>query len=299
MFHGKLAQTYTEYSYVQNDVVKTLMRYPFDGLLLYVVNGSHTGRNVGIFTEPGIYQMVINTAIYLLLFCKTNFSLKKKRNSLIVLIATIVSIQSATGFLGLILILLAYSFNRRRAIEEENGESLRRYVVWIIGLGVLAVLVEYILRGSESFVYRLLIQKIMESFGVTNIAVTSGGARLGMISTCLKLILTKPWGIGFDGTQAAIQMETSRFAGAAIMEYGAALGLIPFVGTFYWFFSPVLRNRRLNRIEKILIVGLFLNTLFAQSSPFYPALLMLPMYFYATRLSTVENENYMRETESI
>lgn len=298
MVHGKLAQTYTEYSYFQNDVTKTLVQYPFDGLIFYVVNGSHTGRNVGIYTEPGIYQMVINTAIYLLLFCENNFSWRKKRNSLIILIATIVSIQSATGFLGLILILLAYSFNRRRELEEENGKSLRRYVAWIIGLGVLAVLAEYMLRGSESFIYRLLILKIMESFGVTNIAVTSGGARLGMILTCLKIMLTRPWGIGFDGTQAAIQMEVSRFAGAAIMEYGAALGVIPFVGTFYWFYSPVLRNRRINRIEKILIIGLFLNTLFAQSSPFYPTLIMLPMYFYATRLNTVETENFMRETKS-
>lgn len=299
LLHGKLAQSYTEFSYFQNDVIKTLVQYPFDGLLLYVVNGSHTGRNVGIYTEPGIYQMVINTAIYLLLFGKNKFSRKKKRNSLIILIVTLISIQSATGFIGGILVLLVYSFNHSRKFKEKNDKSIRRYVVWIIGFGVFFVLAEYIIRGSKSFIYRLLLHKIFESFGVTTVALTSGGARLGMILTCLKLMVTQPWGIGFDGTQAVIQMDTSRFAGAAIMEYGAALGLIPFIVTFYWFFSPVLRNTRINQIEKLLIIVVFLNTLLAQSAPFYPVLIMLPMLFYATSRNYIKNENFMKERRSV
>ncbi|WP_462410347.1 hypothetical protein [Neobacillus sp. Marseille-QA0830] len=41
-----------------------LYHYHAHGLFLFVLNENHLTRNCGIFTEPGIYQMILNSAIF-------------------------------------------------------------------------------------------------------------------------------------------------------------------------------------------------------------------------------------------
>lgn len=68
LIHGELAQSYEVYSYFESAITTSLAHYPFDGMFIYVVNGMNEIRNVGLYTEPGVFQMVINTAIFFLLF---------------------------------------------------------------------------------------------------------------------------------------------------------------------------------------------------------------------------------------
>lgn len=74
--------------------------YKLHGMFLY----SHRTvdmRNVSIFTEPGIYQMVLNTAIFVLLFLRdklVSFSDKKVGRALMILSCALLSTQSTTGY---------------------------------------------------------------------------------------------------------------------------------------------------------------------------------------------------------
>lgn len=66
-------------------------------------------RNVSIFTEPGIYQMVLNTAIFVLLFLRdklVSFSDKEVGRALVVLTLALLSTQSTTGYISICFIIL-------------------------------------------------------------------------------------------------------------------------------------------------------------------------------------------------
>lgn len=270
-FHGNLGQTYTDYSYFQNYITQSVSHYQYNGLLLYVYNGSHPTRNCGIFTEPGVYQMVINSALYLILFKGNKIESKRKIRYCTILILTILTIQSVTGFIGALLVLFFYSIDKRN-----DDRKVRNYIMYAFTLLVIIMLVDLSMNSTNSIVYTLFVKKIVEigGFGATD-AVSSGGARTGMIATCFKLMLCNPLGIGYDGTQAYVSMAQTKFAGAAIMEFGAAMGVIPFLWLIIFYSKPILESALIKNIVKLLVILLIFNSLLAQSSVFYPTLLML------------------------
>ena len=61
------------------------------------------------------------------------------------------------------------------------------------------------------------------------------------------------------------------------LKIGAILGVVPFVGTLYWIISP-LKYRRKSFIQNFIVVFLYMNSSLAQSSAFYPTLIMVPVY---------------------
>lgn len=97
--------------------------YKLHGMFLY----SHRTvdmRNVSIFTEPGIYQMVLNTAIFVLLFLRdklVSFSDKKVGRALMILSCALLSTQSTTGYISLCFIVLFYMFFEKKRTQNEIG----------------------------------------------------------------------------------------------------------------------------------------------------------------------------------
>ena len=97
--------------------------YKLHGMFLY----SHRTvdmRNVSIFTEPGIYQMVLNTAIFVLLFLRdklVSFSDKKVGRALMILSCALLSTQSTTGYISLCFIVLFYMLFEKKRTQNETG----------------------------------------------------------------------------------------------------------------------------------------------------------------------------------
>ena len=51
----------------------------FKGVLFYVYRAFEPFRNNGIFTEPGVYQIVLSAAIFVLLFNGKSLDISKKK----------------------------------------------------------------------------------------------------------------------------------------------------------------------------------------------------------------------------
>lgn len=284
LIHGELLQKYETFSYFQWEVTSSFEHYKYDGLLLYVVNGMNVNRNVGLYTEPGVYQMVINSAIFLLLFEMKQFPYKKRKIYLMIYIVALITTQSTTGYIACVAIILTYFWVHDRRIVNQNIKVLILRLVFC--LGVLCI-IDVVFRRENSILYNIVIGKIT---GATNelgteivVATSSGGARLGTSFLAIKTILLEPFGVGYSRMSEILDTATTGFVGAEFLVMGAALGVIPFIGIMCWMFMPILQSVKLNSKIKILLVFLILNTLIAQSAVFYPALILIPIYYYTTR----------------
>lgn len=241
----------------------------------YVLHTAHLSRNCGIYTEPGIYQMVLNSALYILLFLEDYLSIDKKKKSkyFIILVIALLTTQSTTGYLGIAMIILFYLINRTK-----NNSKIKNRIIVIVCVGIVVVACNYKLSGNQSFIYTSLIGKLTNTSGSLSLNATSGNARIGTILICLATMLEHPLGVGYNQIDALIDTESTGYLAAEIFRAGAACGVLTFVLMLAWIFYPVL-NSNLNRKTKVLYILLYLNTALAQSSEFYPALIIIPIYF--------------------
>ena len=82
------------------------------------------GRNAGMFNEPGSHQIFLNFALLFLLCADDNFDMKpsRYRASIILLIITIFTTLSTTGFICLGVVLLTVSLKKR---ENDRNTKLK------------------------------------------------------------------------------------------------------------------------------------------------------------------------------
>ena len=71
----------------------------YGGFLYLFQFHHHIDRNNSIFFEPGAYQAFINAGLFLLFFVDMKFSLKRQRIYILILLATLLTTSSTTGFL--------------------------------------------------------------------------------------------------------------------------------------------------------------------------------------------------------
>lgn len=244
------------------------------GLFVYSFNEWHPTRNVGIFSEPGVYQMALNSSLFVLLFMEEYVGLpqKKQNKMFIVFLLALITCQSTTGYIGLIVILLAY-------LLKNDKFQRRKYQILGLGLaGLLLIFMDYSIRGAESFLNRAFLEKLFTAGSNTlDLEASTGQYRMGTIMICLGLMLTKPFGIGYDAVTSALVLGGEGLVAAQIMCTGAALGVVTFIGILVWIFAPVIKANQ-SWIFKALYLFLYFNTALAQSNEFYGALIMIPLF---------------------
>lgn len=244
------------------------------GLFLYSYNEWHPTRNVGIFSEPGVYQMALNSSLFVLLFMEEHVGLPqtKQNKMFIVFLLALITCQSTTGYIGLIVILLAY-------LLKNDKFQRRKYQILGLGLiGLLLLLADYSIRGTESFLNKAFLEKLFSAGTNTlDLEASTGQYRMGTIMICLGLMFTKPLGIGYDAVSSAMIMGGEGLVAAQVMCTGAALGIVTFIGILIWLFAPVIKSNY-GLIFKVLYVFLYFNTALAQSNEFYGALIFIPLF---------------------
>ena len=145
--------TYRVYS---DSVNYNEFNYVLRGLFLYTFREVDRMKNSGIFTEPGVYQMVLNLGIFIILFLNKYLYCKKTKYMLGVLILTLCTTQSTTGFIGLLLIVVFYLFS-----STNKKKIFSKTKVIILGLClILALLVDYQIRGTRSILQIAIIDKL-------------------------------------------------------------------------------------------------------------------------------------------
>lgn len=260
--------------------------YKASGLFLYVMREVDK-RNTGIYTEPGVYQMVLNSALFILLMLDKhikNISIKQRKKYFVILVATILTTQSTTGYIGVCLILFFYLFGEKEVIKRN---------VFMAALSVVLVLVlDYYFRADESLVNVAILDKLINDSNQISISANGSGlARWGTIVTSIQSIIGNPLGVGYDKFAVMLNVEETGYVAAAILSFGAVWGLIPLVFVLWWNFYPIMKFE-ISKKSKFLFVLLYLNTCLAQSSIFYPSLIAIPLCLFLDRKATLLNKDF-------
>lgn len=244
------------------------------GVLLYSFLEIHPTRNCGIYTEPGVYQIVLNSALFILLFWKDklNFNSEKEYNrALLIIFMTLVSCQSTTGYISMLIIIAAFMLQNR----SKTQSGTKRKIIWLIILAVIVLLVEYSFNGTNSVLHQQIIQKL---FGGSNsfsldLSQGSGQYRFGTILYCLEMIFRYPLGVGYDVFNAG--QETAMVA-ASLLSFACVYGVITWAAVLIWILAPVVSKEK--AIVTIAFILMFVNTTLGQTLLIYPAHIMIPIY---------------------
>lgn len=269
--------TYKIYSSSINYVERN---YKASGLFFYTLR-EFDNRNTGIFTEPGVYQMVLNSALFVLLMLDKklkNITVPMKRCYLFILIIALLTTQSTTGYIGGFLIILFYVLN-----SSKDHKTEKRVIFIAVVLVGLVLLCDYHFRGEESLIFVTLLKKLVTDSNMISISAdASGVARWGTILISFQSMMKNPFGVGYDKFGYLLNTDKTGYVAAAILSFGAIWGVIPLIFVMWWVFYPVFKSQLLWQ-EKILYVLLYLNTTLAQSNVFYPTLIVIPIYLYANK----------------
>ena len=248
----------------------SVMGNKLHGMFLYVTGD--LDRNRGLFTEQGVYQIVLNTAIFICAFFRNKLFVTDKyfKQAVFIIVIAILTCQSTTGYIGLFSILLFLSF-------KNDLKRTRNRVRVIIVLVIFIGLIEYGINGENGLIGSKILGKLIDlDWSGKHETASTGYWRILLWYTCVEVISQHPFGIGFDRFNAII--EGAGGAGMSLMQFIAAMGLIPGLIVVFWYFYPLKKDRRISLPCSCSYIFLYLNTMLAQTSPFYPALIMMPIY---------------------
>lgn len=260
----------------------------FKGVLFYVYRAFEPFRNNGIFTEPGVYQIVLSAAIFVLLFNgkSLDISKKKKVKYLIILCITMITTTSTTGYISLVALILLGAM-QRKTVFPENRIARRILIV-----GVFIILIDYCVQGTDSFISVYLFDKLnsltLDGSQITGQSMwtSSGNARMAVYYQMIKVITSKPLGCGFTNFYNLLNvLYGGNAAGARLLIYFAAMGVIPMLLILFPIFNIMWKNKT-SVYQFIAYIFIFINTGIAQSKGIYAALAILPLIAVAEKMKS-------------
>lgn len=263
------------------------------GFILYTICKSNQ-RNYGIFYEPGVYQTVLSSAIFLLLFDKTLFATKKKKILyVLILIIAMLTTGSTTGYISLTILLAFY-------VLSTNGSKKRKLFMMLIIIATV-IIIEYLINRETSLLYIVVLRKFLEiQFGEGYYSYgTSGGARVFVIDIALQVLEKAPLtGIGskayysnyLDGT-----VWEDSGTGNIFCITIAKRGIVFTTLVISYFIYKAFKNRS-SVYSFCAFVLVFFNTIFAQSQLVYGVLAFVSFVhckpYYRTKRLNVSTFKY-------
>lgn len=246
--------------------------YTTKGTLLFSVREGEI-RNIGIFTEPGVYQGVLNGTLFYLLFLrsKLQIGLREVTVSCVLIFAALLTCGSTTGYVTFLVLLTCFMLS----IEVDGGRSIKSRLVLLAVALLGVVIIDYILRGADSFLSANVIDKIfIGSSGSADLSEGNSGARLKSVIACCELLSRHPLGVGFDMVQA---YKPADAVGAGLFVYTAALGLPFFAATIWWLLAPF-SSGKLGMPAIIAFIVMFAYFTFSQVLIISPVIVSIPIY---------------------
>lgn len=237
----------------------------------------HPKRNVGIMTEPGLYQIILNSALYLLLFGNKEINIIHRRLIYtIIIIVTVITTQSTTGYFGLVIIILGYFFKNNHNYTEKKTKDRIYIIFFIIFICVITVL---FFRNS-SFIKTAVVDKIInQKTGELDFTVSTGKSRIVSMMTDLKVFQLYPLGCGYTIYNNIWKGMTVEHIGDLSSSAGITYTLAVF-GILFWgclwgiYFFYGWKNKA-NKISFFVLIAMIINTSFSQPLLYYPSLLCL------------------------
>ena len=246
----------------------------FKGILPLHVAGLHgdkVGRNLGVFYEPGLYQIPLNTALYFILFFqdKMLMSIKKQNKYFILILLALITTKSTTGYIAFAAIYVCYMLTTTRSKKQKG-------FIILASLAVI-ILIDSLLNGENSILYNVVIGKLFDENGFNLAASGSGFYRVRTIEYVMEVIRKYPLGAGYDIYNAFILSQKqylNELVGVECLKAFAYYGTPQMILTYVYLAKTAWKRKR-NIIQWILVVFLYINTTMAQSEIFYPSLIIL------------------------
>ena len=115
-------------------------------------------RNNGIYTEPGLFQMIINGALFFLLIYSERVYLsdKAKRSLMILLIITCLTTGSTTGYIGLIIIFISVILISGNKINRR----VKFFSIGVLTIALIGLLINFTYLGDQSILSMFFVEKI-------------------------------------------------------------------------------------------------------------------------------------------
>ncbi len=216
------------------------------GMLLYTFRYATWAmgdtRNVGIFTEPGVYQIALNAAVFFLLFARERLHLTNKQiyTYLAVLVVTLLTTQSTTGFLCLGIIVVGY-------LLTSGNTRLRRTILIVLALGAGFLAVNYFIAREDSILQSVIIDKLFSAEGDLDLNESTGYWRMNGIKAGWQIFLENPLGAG-DNYMIYFRniMGEETASGAGIFYTLGIAGIITFL--IYCYFHVYEAFKRIRRL---------------------------------------------------
>lgn len=256
-----------------DSINKNVSYYQADGLFLYVDRGFDPTRNVGIFREPAVFQILLNSMIFVLLFLRPSELTDKSCKRLIILfVAAIVTTGSATGYATTLLIIFAYFTSVKR-----SGERVSIIIPVLLGIFCVGMLLVSFL-GSSQWIAGSVLGRFIDGGHLSLDA--SGEARVGAANAALSLIPKHPFGCGYDIYSQSISTGNSEYVAACLLKVAAVYGPIMAIGIILWVFYPVFRCKEFGLAAKLAFAAMYFIATYLECEVFYTTLIFIPLYLY-------------------
>lgn len=249
------------------------------GWMFYVYRSFELFRNCGIYTEPGVYQIVLSVSLYILLFCNSAINVSKNIQLIwiVIVIITIITTTSTTGYISLVILLLTGALQNKKLFPNH------RKIRCLFSIAILLLIGDWIFNGESSIIKINVLDKLETMANISEGALSpetiwnsSGNARLAVLMETIPLIFTKPFGIGFSSFYGLLNnLYGGNAAGARLLVYISSMGLLSLCVILFPLFRRVFQYRG-SIYAFIAYVFLFLNTGFAQSKAIYASFVVIP-----------------------
>lgn len=269
---SKISHWYSSTNFIVTD-------YKEYGMLFYALRDFDLTRNNGVFKEPGLYQMILNTAYFFALFFKSKlcFENRKYKRILLIIILTIVTTQSTSGLLSLFITTIAFILSKGTTDRGSNRIHLKKYILLAFSACIVILGLDYAIRGVNSILHVAFLKKLFAG-GSFSLDADTGYYRMVTVIGCIQALSKNPLGMGYDALSSFLRgVIQTEYVGAQILITFAAIGIIPAVMIIIWLFSPFVKGRYGLWVTAS-YVFMFINSALAQSKDFYPALVVVPIY---------------------
>lgn len=259
---------------------KVTTYYQAHGLILYVDRGFEADRNVGIFREPAVYQILLNSLVFVLLYMCPKV-LEKRRNRLIALfVVAVLTTKSATGYLVTFFLIFSYALGLK-------SHKVSTIAPILFGLG-LAFLLLVIFLEDSSWVAGTVFGRFISDDGFAIDA--SGAARFGAAKTSLELMVKYPLGCGYDLYSDALNIERTGYVAACLLKVAAVYGLPFGLAVLLWVLFPVFSKSKLPVSAKFSFIVMYLMATYFENEIFYTTLIFIPIYLYFVSVKSCQDK---------
>jgi len=243
-------------------------------------------RNIGIYGEPGLHQIVPNTILFLLLFYNNKdlgIEIEQRKKYIIIILVTIATIQSITGYFATVAILIGY-FIQLKSVEKRGLQKLFLIIAF-------AFILVATYQGPEGIITSQFLNTVISSEGDFDLNASSGRSRTVAMSADLRIAGDFPLGVGFEKMgviwRSYLTDEIPDISSPVGLTRSLATIGIPSTLLISWFYIWNGWKNKKDYISYGVYLFVLINTSLAQPVFWFPMLMILPL---------IENKNLPIET---